>query len=101
MPRRFDHSAFPSISAGTTVILSLALSACATAPQLHTEAQLNDVASSCGLALGELVQEADAQKLLFVFRVAPSAKQRACVTQWARKNRMRPVIIETVTEPAA
>ena len=80
---------------------ALALSACATAPQLHTEAQLNDVARSCGLALGELVQEEDAQKLLFVFRIAPSREQRHCVYQWARKRNLRPVIIEAVTEPAA
>ena len=80
---------------------ALALSACATAPQLHSEAQLNDVARACGLALGELVQEEDAQKLLFVFRIAPSAEQRTCVYQWARKNRMRPVVIEAVAEPAA
>lgn len=78
-----------------------ALTACATAPQLHTEAELNTVAQSCGLALGELVQEedADARKLLFVFRVAPTPEQRICVARWARENRMRTVIIEAVNEP--
>jgi hypothetical protein len=85
----------------TTAVGAFALSACATGPQLHSEAQLNVVARSCGLALGELVQEEDAQKLLFIFRIAPSAQQRSCVFQWARRNRMRPVVIEAVTEPAA
>jgi hypothetical protein len=79
----------------------LALSACATGPQLHTEAQLNDVASRCGLAMGELVQEADAQKLLFVFRIAPSRDQRHCVYEWARSRHLRPVVIEAVNGPPA
>ena len=34
------------------------LSACVTPAQMHTEAQLNDVALGCGLALGELIQDA-------------------------------------------
>ena len=84
-----------------TAIGALFLSACATTPRLHTEAELNDVARSCGLALGELVQEEDkdARKLLFVFRVAPTPEQRICVARWARQNKMRTVIIEAVNEP--
>src|SRR5205823_8412155 len=42
----------------TIVTLTLALTACATA-QFHTEAQLNEIATSCGLAYGEVVQEAE------------------------------------------
>ena len=80
---------------------ALTLPACATAPQLHSVAQLNDAASSCGLAMGELVQEEDARKLLFLFRVAPSRAQRHCVYEWARKRHLRPVIIEAVSEPEA
>ena len=34
---------------------SLVLSACATPAQMHSEAQLNGVATGCGLALGELI----------------------------------------------
>jgi len=39
----------------TCVVLPLALSACATAPVLHTEMQLNDVGTRCGFALGEKI----------------------------------------------
>ena len=78
--------------------LALPLSACATA-QLHTEAQLNDVAHSCGLSYGEIVQEAEEKRLLFLYRVAPKPEQRRCVYQWARENHMRLVVISAINEP--
>jgi hypothetical protein len=81
-------------------LVALALSACATA-KLHTPEQLNNVALSCGLALGELVQEEEAKPLLFVFRVAPRPEQRACVYRWAKRNHLRLVIIEAVNEPVS
>ena len=73
-------------------------SACATA-QLHTEAQLNDIARSCGLSYGEIVQEAEETRLLFLYRVAPKPEQRHCVYQWARKNHMHLVVINAINEP--
>ncbi len=87
----------------TAALVICGLSACATTPRLHSQDELNVVARSCGLALGELVQEEDkdARKLLFVFRIAPTREQRLCVARWARKNKMRPVIIEALNEPAA
>jgi len=78
--------------------LALPLSACATA-QLHTEAQLNDIARSCGLSYGEIVQEAEETRLLFLYRVAPKPEQRHCVYQWARKNHMHLVVINAINEP--
>ena len=45
-----------------------ALSACTTPAQMHTEAQLNDVALGCGLALGELIQDESQKKLLLMVR---------------------------------
>ena len=77
---------------------TLTLSACATA-QLHTEAQLNDVARSCGLSYGEVVQEAEEKRLLFLYRVAPKPEQRRCIYQWARKNHMHLVVITAINEP--
>lgn len=94
MPRRIQLSI---VAAG---IAALALSACATA-RLHSQGELNSVAASCGLAVGELVQEADAKKLLFVFRIAPTPRERACVERWAMDNHMRAVIIEVLSEPEA
>ena len=77
---------------------SLALTACATA-QLHTQAQLNEVAVSCGLSVGDVVQEQEEKRLLFLFRVAPQPEQRHCIYQWARKNHLTLVVINAVNEP--
>ena len=57
---------------------ALVLTACATA-QMHTEAQLDDVAQSCGLSYGEVVQESEEKRLPFLYRIAPNAAQRHCV----------------------
>ena len=74
------------------------LAGCATA-QLHTEAQLNEVALSCGLSYGEVVQEQEEKRLLFLYRVAPKPAQRVCVHQWAQKNHLTLVIINAINEP--
>ena len=71
----------------------LALSACATPAQMHTEAQLNDVALGCGLALGELIQDEAQKKLLILIRQDPSPEQRGCVAQWARRNGLKAVFV--------
>ena len=71
----------------------LALAACATPARMHTEAQLNDVALGCGLALGELIQDEAQKKLLLMVRQDPSPQQRACVAQWARKNGLKAVFV--------
>jgi hypothetical protein len=68
---------------------------------MHTEAQLNDVALSCGLSYGEVVQEAEEKRLLFLYRVAPAPHQRHCVYQWAHKNHLTLVIINAVNDPQA
>jgi hypothetical protein len=80
--------------------VSLGLTACATA-QLHTETQLNEVATGCGLSYGEVVQEAEEKRLLFLYRVAPAAAQRHCVYQWAKRNHLTLVIINAVNDPQA
>jgi len=71
----------------------LALSACATLAQIHTEAQLNDVALGCGLALGELIQDESEKKLLLMIRQDPSPGQRLCVAKWARRNGLKAVFV--------
>src|SRR5205085_8328982 len=77
---------------------TLALTACATA-QMHTEAQLNDVATGCGLSYGEVVQESEEKRLLFLYRVAPKPEQRHCVYLWAKRNHLTLVIINAVNDP--
>jgi hypothetical protein len=77
---------------------ALTLSACVTA-RMHSEAELSAAGRECGLAEGELVQEAELKKVLFLFRVAPSRETRSCVFRWADKNHMRLAVIEAVNYP--
>jgi hypothetical protein len=60
---------------------------------MHTEAQLNEVATGCGLALGELIQDESEKKLVLLIHQDPSAEQRLCVARWARKNGLRAVFV--------
>jgi hypothetical protein len=77
----------------------LALSACATPARMHSEAQLNDVALGCGLALGELIQDESEKRLLLLVRDNPSPEQRVCVAKWARRNGLKAVFL-TMQFPA-
>ena len=70
----------------------LLLGGCVT-PVLHSEAQLNDVALGCGLALGELIQDESEKKLLLMIRQEPSDQQRVCVAKWARRNGLKAVFV--------
>ncbi len=77
----------------TFALAIIALSACATPAQMHSEAQLNDVARGCGLALGELIQDESEKKLLLAIRSEPTVQQRVCVSRWARRNGLKPVFV--------
>ena len=78
----------------------LSLSACV-APKMHTEAQLNEVATGCGLALGELMQDESEKKLVLMIHQDPSAEQRVCVARWARRNGLKAVFVNLqFPEPA-
>jgi len=81
------------VSAAMLTGASLALSACATPAVMHTEEQLNTVATGCGLALGELIQDEEQKKLLLMVRQDPSVAQRACVARWARRNGLKAVFV--------
>jgi hypothetical protein len=76
---------------------ALLLTSCVTA-QLHSEDQLNQVAIACGLSVGDVVQETEEKRLLFLYRVAPKPQQRHCVYQWARRNHLTLVTINAVNE---
>ena len=78
----------------------LALSACVTPARMHDEAQLNQVALGCGLAMGELIQDESEKRLLLTMRSDPSPQQRVCVARWARKNGLKPVFVN-IQYPAA
>ena len=82
-----------NISSMLIVAPTLALSACATPARMHTDAQLNEVATGCGLALGELIQDASEKRLLLMIRQDSTPQQRVCVARWARKNGLKAVFV--------
>ena len=82
----------------STVPAAMALSACVT-PQMHTDAQLNEVATGCGLALGELIQDESEKKLLLMIRQGASEEQRGCVAKWARRNGLKAVFVDNIQFP--
>lgn len=71
----------------------LAVAACATPARMHDQAQLNTIATGCGLAYGELIQDETEKKLLLVIRHEPTARQRLCVAQWAKRNGLKTVFV--------
>ena len=80
------------------VAATFALSGCVTA-RMHSEAELSVAGRACGLSEGELVQETELKKVLFLYRVAPSREMRSCVFRWADRNHMRLAVIEAVNYP--
>lgn len=81
---------FGTILVGLTALI---LFACATPARMHTEEQLNQIATGCGLALGELVQDEEQKKLLLMIRENPTPEQRLCVAKWARRNGLKAVFV--------
>ena len=84
---------------GTVIVLAaLSLSGCVTA-RMHSEAELNSIGERCGLALGELFQDEEEKKLVFVFRPDSTPAQRNCVAKWAKRNGLRTVVVESLELP--
>lgn len=81
------------IRRGAPWLVLCALAGCATPAQMHTEAQLNEVATGCGLSLGELIQDDSEKRLLLMIHQDPSPKQRVCVAKWARRNGLKAVFV--------
>ena len=78
-----------------------ALCACATtpaAPRMHSVEELGVVAQGCGLALGEVVQEAEEPRLLFLFASAATASEVRCVRRWSHRRSLHFVHIEAIVE---
>ena len=78
--------------------LVLTLSACVT-PRLHDKQALNAVGARCGFALGEVFQDEEEKKLLFVIRQDVTPEQKACVSKWARRNGLKPVVVDNIAFP--
>ena len=87
------------MKAGRAILIggtALALSACTTPARMHSETELNAAASKCGFALGQLAQDEEEKRLLFIMEANPSAERQVCVKKWARRNGLKPVFIDAV-----
>ena len=72
-----------------TLTLALLVGGCATVPRLYSQQELGQVAQRCGYALGELIQEEEEPRILFVFTLAEENRvDQACVYRWARPRRL-------------
>jgi hypothetical protein len=80
------------------LVAGLSLSACAT-PRMHTENELNTASLACGLTYGELIQDAEEERLLILFHEKPAPAQRNCVYQWARKQHLKLVVVDAINFP--
>jgi hypothetical protein len=80
------------------VALFAALAACAT-PRMHTQEELNNASLACGLTYGELIQDEEAKKLLILFRASPTPEHRRCVYQYARRNHLKMVVVDSIQFP--
>jgi hypothetical protein len=76
----------------------MALSACAT-PRMHSVEELNSASLACGLTYGELIQDEEQKKLLILFRAKPAPEQRHCVYQYARRNHLKMVVVDSIQFP--
>ena len=80
---------------GATIVIALSLSACVNT-RVFTEAELGEVGRGCGLAAGEVIQEPDHPRFLFLYAVGPTRGQLRCVQRWARRHNMNLAYIEAV-----
>jgi len=78
------------------------LAGCATTQpvRMYSPQELGVVAQRCGLALGEVIQEEEEPRILFLFAAAASEGDVRCVRRWSHRRSLHFVHIEAVVEAA-
>ncbi len=77
------------------MLATLTLSACANT-RLFSESELSEVARVCNVAQGEVIQEPDYPRFLFLYANGPSPEQLSCVRRWSRERRMHLAFIQAI-----
>jgi hypothetical protein len=72
------------------------LSACVTPARMYSDAELSSLTRKCGLADGDLLQEAEEPRLLFLFRPGATAAERVCVARWSKRHGLHMAYVEAV-----
>ena len=78
----------------------MALIGCVTAPRAYSEQELGAVTRRCGLALGEVMQEPDEVRLLYLYSAAAGPREIRCVRRWTHRHGLHFVHIEIAEETA-
>jgi hypothetical protein len=65
---------------------------------MYSAQELGMVAQRCGLALGEVVQEEEEPRILFLFAAAAPASEVRCVRRWSHRRSLHFVHIEAVVQ---
>jgi hypothetical protein len=81
-----------------TLAVLLILSACATPARMHTDAELAAVGRTCGAAEGEVIQDAEEPRILFLYAVAPPRAEIHCLALWARRHHLHLAYIAAVDQ---
>jgi len=75
------------LAGGAALLASLALPACAApAARLYSNSELSALGGKCGLAQGEVLQEEEEPRLLFLISPDASVAQRKCVAKWSKRH---------------
>ncbi|HEY1604128.1 MAG TPA: hypothetical protein VGF77_00850 [Allosphingosinicella sp.] len=77
------------------LMLPFALSACATA-QMHPPEELSAVGRACGAAEGEVIQDAEEKRILFLYAVHPPQAEVHCLALWARRHHLHLAYVDAV-----
>lgn len=75
---------------------AILLAACVTPARLYSETELSAVSGRCGLAAGEVLQEEEEPRLLFLFSPGATRAQRKCVARWSQRHGLHLAYIEGV-----
>jgi hypothetical protein len=65
---------------------------------MHPPEELAAIGRTCGAAEGEVIQDAEEPRVLFLYAVGPSRAEIHCVAQWARRHHLHLAYIEAVDQ---
>ncbi len=77
------------------LMLPLALAACAMA-QMHPPEELSAVGRACGAAEGEVIQDFEEKRILFLYAIHPPQAEIHCVALWARRHHLHLAYVDAV-----
>ena len=81
------------------VFLSLVpLAACATAPRAYSIEELASVSRSCGVSAGEVFQDPEQPRFVFLMREGPSPQQLDCVRRWTKRRGLHLGYIDAIVQ---